>query len=188
MVVDQNTGLFCFPSCRADRISRIIGHMKVFDLQCAHGHAFEGWFSSDDDFRQQLDGGILTCPMCGEADVRKMLSAPRLNLQKGVAPAEASQRGGGQGTSKDGHEVALAMGGDQKALQARMLQVLREVMANTEDVGERFVEEARAMHNGEAEQRSIRGQATPEETMELIEDGIDVVPLPGLPSVKETLQ
>ncbi|GAA6142047.1 DUF1178 family protein [Hydrogenophaga sp. 5NK40-0174] len=161
--------------------------MKVLDLQCAHGHSFEGWFSSEDDYLQQKERGILTCPMCGEAEVRKMLSAPRLNLQKGDA-RETDSKGNAPAAGREGQEVALAVGGDQKALQARMLQALREVMANTEDVGERFAEEARAMHNGEVEQRSIRGQATPEETMELIEDGIDVVPLPGLSSTKETLQ
>ena len=148
--------------------------MKVFDLQCAHGHGFEGWFASEDDYRQQTERGFLTCPVCGEAEVRKMLSAPRLNLQKG-APSQPSE------------SVPMAHTGNQKDLHARLLQVMREVVANTEDVGERFAEEARAMHHGEVEQRSIRGQASPQEAMELIEEGIEVVPLPSVPAAKETL-
>ena len=74
------------------------------------------------------------------------------------------------------------------ALQARFLQAVREVMANTEDVGERFADQARAMHHGDIEQRSIRGQITPDVAMELMEEGIAVMPLPMLPAVKETLQ
>ena len=74
------------------------------------------------------------------------------------------------------------------ALQARMLNALREVMANTEDVGERFADEARAMHHGEVEHRQIRGQASPQEALELMEEGIEVIALPMVPAVKETLQ
>lgn len=157
--------------------------MKVLNLQCAQQHDFEGWFGSEDDFHQQLDRGLLSCPLCGDVQVRKMLSAPRLNLgrsaEKPQLPA-ASSGGGGQ------VEVGHAAPGSE--LQGRLLRAVRELMKQTEDVGERFADEARAMHQGEMEARSIRGQTTPEVAMELIEEGIDVMPLPSLPALKETLQ
>jgi hypothetical protein len=81
-----------------------------------------------------------------------------------------------------------AMEPELAALQARMLRALREVVANTEDVGERFADEARAMHSGETEHRNIRGQASPQEALAMLEEGIEVIALPMLPAVKETLQ
>ena len=153
--------------------------MKVLDLQCAHQHDFEGWFASEDDFHQQLERGLLSCPLCGDAQVRKMLSAPRLNLgrERGEAPAPAGDGMVEMGRTTPGSE-----------LQGRLLRAVRELMSKTEDVGERFAEEARAMHHGEMAQRNIRGRTTPEVAMELIEEGIDVMPLPALPALKETLQ
>jgi hypothetical protein len=146
--------------------------MKVLNLQCVHGHGFEGWFASEDDFRGQQERGLLECPMCGDKAVSKLPSAPRLNL--GAArPAEAKQ------------DVAAT---PDQALQAAWLKMVRQVMANTEDVGERFAEEARRMHYGEADERGIRGQASPEETMALLEEGISVLPLPLPKALKEPLQ
>jgi len=139
--------------------------MKVLNLQCTHGHGFEGWFASEDAFQDQLQRGLVECPLCGETEVRKMLSAPRLNL--GAASPEPRQ------------EVVTA---PDAALQAAWMKMARHVMANTEDVGERFAEEARRIHYGESEERGIRGQATRGETEALIEEGIGVLPLP-LPKV-----
>jgi hypothetical protein len=156
--------------------------MKVLNLQCAHQHEFEGWFGSEDDFASQLARGLVTCPLCGDARIEKKLSAPRLNLRTGR---------GEEAAPAAGTTVALsnhAMNPELASLQARMLQALREVVANTEDVGERFADEARAMHHGEAAHRQIRGQASPQEALELMEEGIDVIALPMVPAVKETLQ
>ena len=139
--------------------------MKVLNLQCAHSHGFEGWFASEEAFQDQLQRGLVECPLCGETEVRKMLSAPRLNL--GAASPEPRQ------------EVVTA---PDAALQAAWMKMARHVMANTEDVGERFAEEARRIHYGESEKRGIRGQATRGETEALIEEGIGVLPLP-LPKV-----
>lgn len=148
--------------------------MKVLDLQCAHGHAFEGWFGSEDDFQGQLSRGLVECPMCGDITITKCLSAPRLNL--GAAkPVPAGTQ-----------EVVSAPTGT--ALQAAWLKVVREVMANTEDVGENFPEEARRIHYGEADERAIRGQASAEETAALVEEGIPVLPLPLPKALKEPLQ
>lgn len=150
--------------------------MKVLNLQCAHGHAFEGWFGSEGDFQAQLARGLVTCPLCGDVAVTKMLSAPRLNLGASApAPAPAARQ-------------AVANVPTAQALQAAWLQAMRQVVANTEDVGERFADEARRMHYGEADERSIRGKASAEETEALIEEGIQVMPLVLPDAVKEPLQ
>ncbi len=147
--------------------------MKVLNLQCAHQHEFEGWFASEDDFQAQLARGLVECPLCGDTGITKMLSAPRLNL--GAARQEPGDR----------QELVAPQG---RALQAAWMKMARELMANTEDVGERFAEEARRIHYGEADERSIRGQASREEAAALIEEGISVLPLPVPKAAKETLQ
>lgn len=151
--------------------------MKVLNLQCEHQHTFEGWFGSEDDFQQQRDRGLLACPVCGATHVLKMPSAPRLNLG---APREEGLR-----LPAEAPKVPQAPAPE---LQARLLKAMREIVAQTEDVGERFADQARAMHQGDIAQRNIRGRASPEVAMALIEEGIDVVPLPDLPVIKETLQ
>ena len=149
--------------------------MKVLNLHCGQGHVFEGWFAGEDDFQAQLGQGLLECPMCGTHEVRKALSAPRLNLGA-RAPA-----------SPPSSEAAPASAPDA-ALQAAWLSAARRIMAESEDVGARFAEEARRMHYGEASQRAIRGQASLEETAQLLDEGIPVVPLPLPAATKETLQ
>ena len=145
--------------------------MKVLNLQCSHSHSFEGWFASENDFQSQLARGLVECPLCGDTGVSKMLSAPRLNL--GAAPPAPRQ------------DVVTAT---DASMQAEWLKVVRHVMANTEDVGERFAEEARRIHYGEVEERGIRGQASREETQALAEEGIVVVPLLIPKALKEPLQ
>jgi len=156
--------------------------MKVLNLQCSSQHDFEGWFASEDDFHQQMERGLLSCPLCGDAQVRKMLSAPRLNLTRSRRDEPPHPSASDSGTVEMGR---TAPGSE---LQGRILQAVRELMSKTEDVGDRFADEARAMHHGEMEQRNIRGRTSPEVAMELIEEGIDVMPLPALPTLKETLQ
>lgn len=145
--------------------------MKVLNLQCSNSHDFEGWFASEEDFQGQLARGLVECPMCGDTAVSKMLSAPRLNL--GAAAPEPRQ------------DVASIPGTE---LQAAWWKMVRHVMANTDDVGDRFAEEARRIHYGEAQERGIRGQASREETEALIEEGIGVVPLPVPKALKGPLQ
>ena len=193
--------------------------MKVLDLQCAHAHDFEGWFASEDDFQSQLARGLVTCPLCGSADVRKLLSAPRLNLHttRGDLPmlpsnvgtpssssqsSSSSMPNGEQATAHNAtssNEVAVrdefnrnVSNGNEsnvsdvahalasmspQQMQAAWLHMTRHVLAHTEDVGDQFADQARRMHHGEVAQRNIRGQATAEETQELLEEGISVLPL-----------
>lgn len=152
--------------------------MKVLDLQCSGQHAFEGWFGSEEDFQQQLERGLIECPYCGQREIQKKLSAPRLNL--GATEPKASQTQ---------PVVSPPIDDDaREAVQVAWFNMVREVLAKTEDVGERFAEEARRIHYGEVPERGIRGQATPEQTEALREEGIAVMPLPLPHGLKGTLQ
>lgn len=167
--------------------------MKVLDLQCRHGHVFEGWFASEDDFQGQRERGLVQCPMCADDHIEKRLSAPRLNLgarePSGNSATQASPSAGQVvPSSPAGTTAAFDAGVLPPALQAAWLHLARKIVANTEDVGSRFAQEARRMHHGEVEERAIRGQATPDEAVQLIEEGIAVMPLPLPASAKETLQ
>ncbi len=152
--------------------------MKVLDLQCPASHVFEGWFASEEDFQGQLQRGLVECPVCGDTHITKKLSAPRLNLGAGEPEAPATAKPPAAGTP------ALT----PAALQAAYMKAVRHVLAHTEDVGERFAQEARKMHYGETEERGIRGQASAQETMELLDEGIEILPLPVPKGLKGPLQ
>ena len=167
--------------------------MKVLNLQCAHQHSFEGWFASEDDFQSQLTRGLVECPMCSDKAVQKMPSAPRLNLGGHAAPAATSDTASATSPGAAPSTAVVPAQADANtvmnpAAQAAFLKALRQVMANTEDVGDRFADEARRMHYGDIEARNIRGQASMQETVELLEEGIEVMPLPLPAALKETLQ
>lgn len=169
--------------------------MKVLDLQCRQAHVFEGWFGSEGDFQDQRQRGLVQCPLCGDDHIEKRLSAPRLNL--GAREPAAVLAGSSSGSGSP-NLVASAPPSPAHApvdasmlppaLQAAWLQLARKIVASTEDVGGRFAEEARRMHHGEVQARAIRGQATAEEAVELLEEGIAVMPLPLPAAAKETLQ
>lgn len=146
--------------------------MKVLDLCCTNQHLFEGWFASDDEFSAQLARGLVECPICGDRGISRRPSAPRLNLSGAQEPAQ---------------EVALDAA-DPVARQAAWLRAMRELLARTEDVGDRFADEARSMHRGDIPDRPIRGRTTPEETRALLEEGVPVLPLHIPRAFKGTLQ
>jgi hypothetical protein len=162
--------------------------MKVLDLQCRQGHSFEGWFGSQDDYDAQRARGLVTCPMCNDSEITKMLSAPRLNLGHGAQPVQTPAAPEAAAPSAAPAKTAAATAQPLAQMQAALMNMVRHVMANTEDVGTRFAEEARKIHYGEREERNIRGQATREETEALLDEGIDVVPLPVPDALKEPLQ
>jgi hypothetical protein len=147
--------------------------MKVLNLHCRQSNSFEGWFASEDDFQDQLARGLLECPLCGDKAIAKLPSAPRLNLSGAASEAPPAH---GEAAAN-----APALPPPMEAMQTAWLDMVRRVMAQTEDVGQRFAEEARRIHYGEADERAIRGQATREQTRELLDEGIAVLPLP-LPS------
>ena len=161
--------------------------MKVLDLQCAQGHGFEGWFGSEADFQSQQTRALVQCPLCGDATISKKLSAPRLSLWRASAP-EARERSESSDRSEQS-EQALAVAGPQDADMAkRWMEIGRHLMANTTDVGQRFAEEARKIHYGEAPERGIRGQTSAREARELIEEGIGVLPFAVPEALKGPLQ
>lgn len=161
--------------------------MKVFNLGCAQSHVFEGWFGSEADYQSQQERGLLECPLCGDKTVEKRPSAPRLNLraQDKAPAARATAPGTAAPAMADTQSAAPP---DAVQMQAAMLRAWRELGARSEDVGERFAEEARRIHHGEVNARSIRGRASMADAVDLLEEGIAVLPLPDLPVLKETLQ
>jgi len=150
--------------------------MKVLDLRCAQDHRFEGWFASEDDAQSQIARDLVQCPVCGDHAVSRLPSAPRLNLS-GATQVQRGQAKVGQAAHAP---VAL------EALQAAYLKAVRQVMAQTEDVGDRFAEEARRMHYDEAPERGIRGSASAEEVQALAEEGIETFPLVVPDALKQT--
>jgi hypothetical protein len=139
--------------------------MIVFDLACAHGHPFEGWFDSADAYADQRARELVRCPVCDDAAIDKRLSA-RVSTGKAMAPSP----------TKPPQTAAAA---DAVAgLPPQILAKLREIVRNTENVGDRFAEEARKIHYDEVPPRAIRGQATPDEAKELRDEGIDFASLP----------
>lgn len=143
--------------------------MKVLNLQCRHGHNFEGWFESAAAFEDQRERGLLSCPLCSDEHVMRVPSAPRLNLS-----------------------TAKRDDADLKAVEQRVhalwKQAVEHVLSNTEDVGANFAEEVRRIHHGEAEERGIRGQATRDEVAALRDEQIEIFALPVSGRPKETLQ
>lgn len=142
--------------------------MIRYALTCEHEHEFEGWFASSSDFDDQQGRGLLDCPMCASKTVRKQIMAPAV-----------------AGTKRTAREAPASN------MQAMMMEaagrIRRHVEENFDDVGDSFAAEARAIHEGRAEDRGIYGQATPKEVRELVEDGVPVAPLPPEPLKKEEL-
>ena len=149
--------------------------MKVLDLQCAQRHLFEGWFGSEEDYLSQRERGLVQCPVCSDSVITKRLSAPRLNLSHARA-------------EKLDQAPSVAPVPATSSMQDAWMEISRKIIANTDDVGTQFAEEARRIHYGESPERSIRGQSTPDETQSLIEEGIPVLPLLLPESLKGPLQ
>ena len=142
--------------------------MIRYALTCDHDHGFEGWFASSSDYDDQLGRGLVECPMCASKRVRKQIMAPAV-----------------RGTKRNLRDPAPAK------MQAMMMEAAGRIRAHVEenfdDVGDSFATEARAIHEGKAEDRGIYGQATPAEVRELVEDGIPIAPLPPEPMKKSEL-
>jgi hypothetical protein len=160
--------------------------MIRFVLNCGRDHEFEGWFRNGEAFERQVADGDLVCPFCADGAIRKAVMAPAVARSRSSEPAAVAAAaaavpapatpavplpGGPQ------HQAKLAM------LAAMARQVREHVEKNFENVGDRFVEEARRIHSGDAEARDIFGRASLDDARELVEDGIPVRPLPELPKL-----
>ena len=144
--------------------------MIVYNLLCDNAHRFEGWFASPEAFAHQHETGQLSCPVCGSSQVSKQPSAPYVRT----------------GSRDTEHRDDAVMAKPEMLAQIRK-QVVEYILHHTEDVGERFPDEARAIFHNEAPERAIRGKATPQEAQELREEGIEVFTLPGAPVPPEQL-
>ncbi len=144
--------------------------MIIYDLNCAAGHHFEGWFNGPDEYVSQKAHGLLTCPVCHSTEIRRLPSASHVK-----APSSSS----------DAHKQSPT---GQELIPAKAIQALhRYIDENFADVGATFPEEARKIHYGEADARNIRGVATPEDVTALREEGVEVYTLPPRPKDKEKL-
>ncbi len=161
--------------------------MIVFDLACTNGHAFEGWFDSAGAYADQRQRDLVRCPVCDDPDVRKRPSArvstPRHARPRGPrhatpAAADVTQAAHSNGAQQAAAQGMPAMNDIVAGLPPDVLARLREVVRNTENVGERFAEEARKIHYEETPARPIRGKASREEAEALLDEGIEFTALP----------
>ena len=172
--------------------------MKVYNLSCSFDHRFEGWFASEEDCLSQQASGILACPLCNSTAITRMPSAP--HIAKSHATKDVSQGNESSALTKvspaqsqpSQNEVAAVTRTDHSQLEAQLqaafLNGMRELMNRSEDVGSEFAEEARKIHYKESPERSIRGHTTADEAESLREEGIEVLSLPAIPLLKNTLQ
>jgi hypothetical protein len=135
-----------------------------YSLSCDKGHAFEGWFSGGADFEQQLTTGLLSCPVCNSLSVTKALMAPAVSTAR-----------------KQEEKQAMVMDMARREVVAKIREAVASIKANADDVGDRFPEEARKIHYGESDARGIIGHASAVDLRDLLEEGIEVAPLPVLP-------
>ena len=149
--------------------------MIVFDLECSGtGHRFEGWFGSSEDFVRQQERGLVTCPVCGSADVAKAVMAPRLARKGNQLPAPAASTAV---AAQKPQPMAHAMPPEAVAMMKAIATMQAEALKSSTWVGDRFAEDARAMHYGERDVAPIHGQATLDEARELFEEGVEIAPL-----------
>jgi hypothetical protein len=150
--------------------------MIRYALRCAEGHAFESWFQSSAAYDRQAKQKLVTCPICGSAKVEKQIMAPRLagDRRRAEQPAAAKDK------AKDATPVAMISPQEQE-LRKKLRELREHLTRNADYVGQKFPEEARKMHYGEIDHRSIYGEASPDEAKKLHEEGIEFHPLPVLP-------
>ena len=152
--------------------------MIRYTLRCDKDHSFESWFQSSGAYDSQVKRKLVSCPVCGSAKVKKAIMAPRIVSRKGrdkpafeaPAPAEATAP-----------ESTPLMMTQERELRAKLKELRDHIVKNADNVGERFPNEARKMHYGDIEHRPIYGEASPEEARSLIDEGVEVAPLPVLP-------
>lgn len=143
--------------------------MIKYALACEQAHEFESWFPSSEAFETQRQRGFVTCPFCDSSKVDKQIMAPSV-ARTDKAPG-----------AKPEVQPMAVLSDKEREIRAALRALREHVIRNSEDVGKDFVEEARKMHYGEAEERSIYGEADLDEARALLEEGIDVLPIPHVP-------
>jgi hypothetical protein len=157
--------------------------MIRYTLQCAKGHGFESWFASSAAYDKQAKRSLIACPICNSTKVEKAIMAPRLGRSEPAAVAEAPAPMPVPAAAPSGPPTSVAMTSSpmERELRAKLKELREHIVKNADYVGRGFPEQARKIHYGEAEHRSIYGEATPEEAKELHEEGVAFQPLPVLP-------
>ena len=156
--------------------------MIRYALRCDRDHDFESWFQSSSAYDSQIKRKLVSCPICGSAKVEKAIMAPRIVGKKGrgraASPPELSAAATPEAAPSGPTSLLMAQ---ERELRAKLKELRDHIVKNADNVGERFANEARAMHYGDKEHRPIYGEASPEEAKSLIDEGIEVSPLPTLP-------
>ncbi|MCS0497381.1 DUF1178 family protein [Ancylobacter sp. MQZ15Z-1] len=154
--------------------------MILYSLRCAHDHRFESWFRDSAAYDEQRARGLVSCPACGSAEVDKAIMAP--SLGRGTGKDEAASEPEPAREAPPGAPQPVALMSEKEQQLRAMLKAVREhVLTHSDYVGEEFAETARRMHEGAEEKRLIHGEASHEEVRALLEDEIEVMPLPALP-------
>ena len=154
--------------------------MIRYALACDKGHGFDSWFADSSAFDKQAKRGLVTCPHCGSAKVEKSIMAPRISGARKRGAASQAAEVAPAAPLADKAPVAMISPQEQE-FRAKLKELREHIVKNADDVGQKFPEEARKMHYGETEHRSIYGVASPEDARELAEEGIEFMPVPTLP-------
>jgi hypothetical protein len=154
--------------------------MIHYHLRCERGHAFESWFQSSSAYEAQEKRKLVNCPTCGSAKVERAIMAPQIVSKKGrETPVPAPAAAASDAATPASTPLLMAQ---ERELRAKLKELRDHIVKNADNVGERFPNEARKMHYGDIEHRPIYGEASPDEARALIEEGVDVAPLPVLPN------
>ena len=154
--------------------------MIRYTLRCDKDHSFESWFQSSSAYDSQVKRKLVSCPVCGSAKVDKAIMAPRIVNKKGRDKAPVPVEAPAEAAAPAAEATPLMMA-QERELRAKIKELRDHIVKNADNVGERFPNEARAMHYGDKEHRPIYGEASPEEAKSLIDEGVEVSPLPVLP-------
>jgi hypothetical protein len=152
--------------------------MIRYNLRCDRGHAFESWFQSSAAYESQEKRRLVNCPACGSAKVERAIMAPQIVSKKGRDSAAPAPAAATDATAPASTPLLMAQ---ERELRAKLKELRDHIVKNADNVGERFPNEARKMHYGDIEHRPIYGEASPDEARALIEEGVEVSPLPVLP-------
>ena len=156
--------------------------MIHYNLRCDKGHAFESWFQSSSAYEAQEKRKLVNCPVCGSAKVERGIMAPQIVSKRGRESAEAAPAPAAATTTEVAAPASTPlMMAQERELRAKLKELREHIVKNADNVGERFPNEARKMHYGDIEHRPIYGEASPEEARALIDEGVEVTPLPVLP-------
>jgi hypothetical protein len=154
--------------------------MIRYSLRCERDHSFESWFQDSSAYESQVKRKLVSCPVCDSVKVEKAIMAPRIIGKKGRERAEQQVAEPAPAEAPAAGSTPLMMT-QERELRAKLKELRDHIVKNADNVGERFPNEARAMHYGDKEHRPIYGEASPEEAKSLIEEGVEVSPLPVLP-------